>query len=391
MKQTMHFVGVNMKPTNQPVDWTYERSQFPVTEKFAYFMNAATTPMNKSVHEVCQGYLDRLLLEGDLNWMIGAQGVEQARHSLAELLGGTSKDYAFGVNSNNNMGLLASAIKHKVGLGNIVYPQDEFPSSYVPWAYQGFELKPVKANLENKILISDILHQIDSNTRAVVVSAVQFSTGCRLHLQQLGNEIRQRGIFFIVNATQALGVVPIDLIASNVDAMVCSSHKWIGAGHGASVLYCTPEFRENIHWPLAGPMSFMDYSYKGSMEQKRIDTNFIESGSMPYMIALAIGASVKNTLRIGLENITHKILETSDYLVSELEAKGLKVISPRDSASIYETSRSGIVSLEINPLTETVEKLKAQNVLVNERRGLMRVSCHYFNDKTDVDRLIQAL
>jgi kynureninase len=127
------------------------------------------------------------------------------------------------------------------------------------------------------------------------------------------------------------------------------------------------------------------------MEQKRIDTNFIESGSMPYMIALAIGASVKNTLRIGLENITHKILETSDYLVSELEAKGLKVISPRDSASIYETSRSGIVSLEINPLTETVEKLKAQNVLVNERRGLMRVSCHYFNDKTDVDRLIQAL
>lgn len=377
---------------NKEINWNKERLQFLVCENYTYLMNAATTPLRKEVFEAGYEYLRNQYAAGDISWEPLFARIDSSRGMIAEIAGGNAADYAFGANTNYNMNCLAGALKSQSGIGNIVTFKDEFPSTYVPWQYHGYKLNKVEIPQCGKNVIPNLLAAIDSNTKAVVVSAVQFASGLRLNTLRLGGELKKKQIPFIVNATQALGSVPISVDLAQVSALVCSSHKWLGAGCGVSIMYTSPEFRKNIRWPFAGFMSFNDLSFSGNIDTPREDTAFIELGTPNFHTLLALEESLKQALRLGVGNIGARILELTDYIVAKARADQIEVLSYRDEEpDINLSQNSGIIALKVEDPQHLEKELFKQNILVNERRGHLRISPHYYNNFQDIDLLFSTL
>jgi len=84
--------------------------------------------------------------------------------------------------------------------------------------------------------LNDIQKSITTDTRVLVTSFVQFATGFRQDLAALGRLCRERNLLFVVDATQGMGVFPIDVVNCGIDFLVFSVYKWAQAGYGVGGL-----------------------------------------------------------------------------------------------------------------------------------------------------------
>ena len=91
-----------------------------------------------------------------------------------------------------------------------------------------------------------LMQRIDKRTRVIALSAVMFATGFRNDLQAVGQICRERGIYFVVDGIQALGALPIDVQACNIDVLATGSQKWLMAAPGSGFLYMRQELIDDL-------------------------------------------------------------------------------------------------------------------------------------------------
>jgi len=137
-------------------------------------------------------------------------------------------------------------------------PADEFPSCTLPWLQQGYRVDFVCSRDRGLIDLTDIEKSITANTRILVTSFVQFATGFRQNLVALGRLRRDRNMALVVDATQGMGVFPIDVTNSDIDFLVFSGYKWAQAGYGIGGLYVAPRFLKPTSFRVAGWWSVRD-------------------------------------------------------------------------------------------------------------------------------------
>ena len=124
--------------------------------------------------------------------------------------------------------------------GIVVSNELEFPSSNLPWLNKNPDnIRFVKTKDGNKILIEDIVKAVDQNskTKTVVTSHVQYSTGFRQDLKELGRLTKERGLYFEVNPTQSFGALYFNVKDFGIDFMVSNGHKWILSSFGIGAIY----------------------------------------------------------------------------------------------------------------------------------------------------------
>ena len=88
---------------------------------------------------------------------------------------------------------------------------------------------------------------MDARTRVLTVSSVEFASGFRNDLDALGELCRERGVFFFVDAIQSLGVFPLDVQQTPIDALSADGHKWLLGPEGAGIGYIRREWVERLH------------------------------------------------------------------------------------------------------------------------------------------------
>jgi cysteine desulfurase / selenocysteine lyase len=371
-------------------NWNEIRNQFPATKNATYFVSAAVGPFSTKVFEAYQKHIKLMYEHGDLYYMDSFQATDDSRALLAQMLGGSVDDYGFGPNTSHNMNILAMMLKSE-GTGNIVAPADEFPSSILPWYHHGFEVRQVPSD-NGRVSNERILDQVDENTKAVVHSAVQFSTGYRQDVNSLGRSLHEKKTPFIVNATQSLSVFPLSVEEAKVSAVTASCHKWVGAGYGASILYVCPEWRQKYEWPLAGWLSVEDPSSMANEPPKLMKkAAAIETGVMPYTTIIGLRAALELALELGVENIAKRVLALSNLLEEQLKDLPVKFLTARDSQGALDSCNSGILVLQIDDPQALEDFLKTKNIFVNARRTGVRIAIHYFNNEEDIQKLVAAL
>ena len=78
------------------------------------------------------------------------------------------------------------------------------------------------------LMFSDqnILSLIDNDTAAIVLSHVEYTSGQRYNLKQWSDEIHSRGGLLVVDATQSMGTIPINVHDEGIDVLVAGGYKW---------------------------------------------------------------------------------------------------------------------------------------------------------------------
>ena len=80
---------------------------------------------------------------------------------------------------------------------------------------------------------ADILSLIDENTAVVVISHIEYANGQRYDLSRFSEAARSVGALLMVDATQSMGMVPINAPESGADVIVASGYKWLRGTYGA--------------------------------------------------------------------------------------------------------------------------------------------------------------
>src|SRR5215213_3120582 len=233
------------------------RSLFPITERAIYFNHAAISPPPTTTIRAIEAQLKDVNENGSANFRNWLAVKEQARQLLANLLGARAEQVAFVRNTSDALSTVANGLTWKPD-DNIVTFRCEFPSNIYPWLRVrdafGVEVRLCEER-GGRIDFAELSSLIDHHTRVVSISHVQYASGFRVDLKRLGRVARQHDALFVVDAIQALGVIPVDVEAEFIDVAAGAGHKWLLAPEGVGYLYLSDRARERIQPTLVGWVS----------------------------------------------------------------------------------------------------------------------------------------
>jgi selenocysteine lyase/cysteine desulfurase len=366
------------------------REEFPITRNYNFLNHASAAPLPRRVLAAMQEYLDHQHRNSYVRGGYGAK-VEYARRAAARMINAKPDEIAFTKSTAEGICFVANGLKWNTG-DNVVTTAVEFPSNRYPWMNLQARGVQVRRILEEagRIPLDSLIDAIDSHTRVVTVSAVQYISGHSLDLRTLGEWCQKRGVLFCVDAIQALGVLPIDVREMKIDFLASGGHKFLCGPEGSGIFYCERE--------LAGHLrpSIMSWrSMKGGEDFTRHSTEYhddahrFEASSYNLAGIFGLGASMELLMEIGIDNIARHVLALTDRLVEGLRQKGYIIFSPRG-----EGEKSAIVSV----LSRTHDVTAMQRHLEQEHRiitvvrdGKLRVSPHLYNTLEEIDRVVEAM
>lgn len=366
------------------------RAEFPVTERLIYFNHAAVSPISNRVREAMAHLLDDVSKHGALNWKAWQEVVNRARSKAAELIGAAPSEIAFVKNTSEGIACCASGLELQAG-DKVVSVQGEFPANIYPWmalAEQGVELDLVEQR-DGRIDVRELAARLDHRTKVLTISFVQFLSGFRSDLKLLGRVCRDRGVLFIVDAIQGLGAFPLNVRECCIDALAADSHKWLLGPEGIGMFYCSERLLPRLKPRIVGWTSVKDWAnYLDYRLDYREDAGRFECGTLNTASIYGFDAALSLILEVGVERIQKKVLDLTDHLRQGLVGKGFQLYGSREPGE-----SSGIVSFSCKPLDarEVSQALRREGIEVSPRCGKVRVSPHFYNLRSEVDRLLDLL
>ena len=311
----------------------------------------------------------------------------RARERAATLLGVSTDEVAFLPSTSDGVNMVAQTIDFKPG-DNVVVETIEFPSDIYPWLLQqqhGVEVRFVGTGFD--VPPGALEAAIDARTRAVALSHVSYLTGVRHDLASVAEAAHAVGAIFIVDASHALGVVPVE--ARLADFVFSCCYKWQLGCTGIAVGFWNRQLQPDWAPRMAGWMSAKPLDGEGEMRRHtftpRDDAMRMTLGNPSFPGAYVVDNGFQYILNVGIEKIEAHVLELTARLREGLDELGLEVLTPAEPAR-----RAGNVCIARADGKRLAELLAERGVLVWEADGRVRYSAHLYNDSTDVDRAIEA-
>jgi len=368
------------------------RAQFPILDQGLYLNHAAIAPWPRCTADEVQTFAAENALKGPDGYRDWIVREKKLRRNLARLTGAASADdIALLKNTTEGISLVAWGLDWKSG-DNMVLPRGEFPSIRLPWLAQaahGVEIREVDIRTAENAE-SALLEAMDSRTRLLSVSAVQWNDGFRLDLETLGKACRSKSVLFFVDAIQQLGALSVDVETCHVDFLAADAHKWLLGPEGIAVFYCRASARPRLRLIQQGwhmfdnPWNFHRQEWEPSTSAKRF-----EAGSPNSVGQAALHASLNLLLMTGMEQVSRQILQNTEFLINALPLiAGVQITSRTEPER-----RSGIVSFthESLPSKTLNTRLAESGATCAVRGNSIRLSPHFYQDETELTEFIQIL
>lgn len=368
------------------------RSMFPVTERWAYLNHAAVSPLSTRVQRVMSGFVDDTVDNGVVYYKKYREELDAVRRSAAQLLGADIEEIALTGNTSDGLLIVANGLLCRPG-DNIVTADIEFPANVYPWKFleqrREVEVRLVPGR-EGRVLMDDLAAAIDDRTRLVAISFVQFASGYRIDLGAVADLCRRHDAYLCVDAIQGLGALPMDVREAGIDFLAAGGHKWLMGPVGTGIFYVRRDLIEDLTPTHAGWLAVQDsddyFCFDSPLQH---DARRFRSGSANTPGLLGLGASIETLMEVGPENTESHLLDLTDYLIEGLRSRGMTVLTPHQTPA----ERSGIVCFQsATHDPETIyARMEDAGVVVAARGDRVRVAPHCYNDRDDVDRLLEAL
>jgi len=303
------------------------------------------------------------------------------KNNIAGFMNTAPQDIALIPNFSYGLNAVVQALN---GDEKVLLYRKDFPSVYIPFVINHFNI--VWLDDEDGFLID--LHKIGDLIKTekidiVAISHVQWHTGFKLDLKSLCSVCRSLGARTIIDATQSLGAVDISIPDVLPDVLIASNYKWMNAGFGTGILYMAPEFATQYPPKVSGAHSNAFQFADGSFTRNTSVTNY-EPGSVNMFGVSILNQAILEKQALGMEFIEQHNAALTKQLTEGLAALLVPIVGPAAP-----DNRSSIVVLEDqNGLSA---HLAAQNIIVTNRNGYIRLSVHFYNTETDIDRAVHCI
>lgn len=377
----------------QEPDWSAVRAEFPVLERWAHLNTAAFGPMPRAaVRAMSEHWVhrDETASSEFLGWFDRLDGL---RAKIAKLLNAGPADIGFCPNAGTALSWFLHGMDWRQG-DEVLGMEHEFPNNlYAPRMLDrmGVRFRALRAP-ERAFTPNTVLAALGPRTRAVLISSVNYSNGMRAPLEELGPELRSKGVLLCLDGTQSVGVLRHDLRKAPVDFLFAHGYKWMLAPAGSGFFYASPDMREQLHptvvsWRSHQTWRDFERLHHGRPELCR-EAALYEGGVQPFSLLFALEASLDLILECGQGAIERRSLRLARECREALRAAGGEVggrAGDSCDAPIVTASFPGLDAIQVR------ERLEKRKVAVAARQGNLRVSLDFFNNRDDIRRLVAAL
>ena len=365
------------------LDWEKIRLDFPVCERAVYLNSAAAGPVSRPAMEAAARFYGEMMEEGDARWDEWLEQREIIRRRIAAFINAEPDEVAFTTNTSTGMNLIVDALE---GRGEVITSDLEFPVSTIIWLHRGIRVHQVET-VEGELRLAEVRRAMNNQTAIICLSHVQYSNGFRANLEELGSIKGDHTL--VVNASQSAGAFEIDVKRMRIDALCSTGHKWMLSGYGSGFVYLSRKLLDETRPRTIGWLS-VEEPFEMRNREFHIRTDAAaraETGCPHFAGIFALGATTDYLMKTGTLEIKERVLALNRQLTGRLAEEGWNVLSPlRD-----ERSRSGETLVATPRPKRVVAQLLHRNIMVTEKPQGIRVSTHFFNNESDIERLVAAL
>lgn len=368
-----------------------QREAFDLPDDVAYLNCAFMAPQMRRVSEVGIAALQRK----QRPWKIGStdffDDLERLRGLFAQLIQGDADGVAV-VPAVSYAVSTAAANVSASRADRIVVLADQYPSNVYPWhdlaRRSGASVVAVERP-DDGDWTRAVVESIDERTVVVAVPNCHFMTGALIDVATIGQAARAVSATFVIDATQSLGVLPLDVNEVAADMVVAAGYKWLLGPYSVGYAWTAPHCRDwrplEHHW--AGREGSEDFAHLTSYTDtfqpgaRRFDggeaSNFV-------LVPMAL-AALEAVAEWSVERVAATVEPLTAAVVNGAAAIGLPVHAEPHVRHIVG------LRLPVGSPAAVVQRLAEAQVHVSLRGESLRISPYVYNTADDVERLLAAL
>ena len=364
------------------------RKEFPAVERITYLDSGFQTPLARPVKAAIDRFLSESLETAGPK-SVWLDRVEQTRKKLARFLGASADEIAFTKNTSESMNIAANALPLRAGDKVLMIHGDHPNNAY---AFLNLRRKGVTVEfvpMTEVVNAESLRPYIDASTRAVSMSQVTFHAGHRFDIESIGALCDEKGLYFVVDVMQAIGVVPIDAKALRATFIGSGSHKGLLVPQGLGLLYWDKSRIElEPAYLAAASLAEVPADLIARPDELELapTARRFELGNFNLPAIHALGASLDMIEALGVQHIQNHCLDLGDHLIAGLDALDVRLVGPRDRR--HRAPHIYVIAL---PAAEWLGHFEQNGIRVSPERDGIRVSFGMFNIFADVDHLIDII
>ena len=387
------------------------KKDFPLLEnrKITYLDSGATTQKPQYVIDAVKEYYE----DDNANIHRGAYSLsmettlkyEEVRNKIAKFINARfPEEIIYTKNATESLNLIA----YSYGMENVEKDDEivlsimEHHSNLVPWQkvakVKQAKLKYMYINDELEISDEEIETKITDKTKIVAIAHVSNVLGTINNVEKIIRYAHKKGAIVIVDASQSIPHMKIDVQKLDADFLVFSGHKML-APLGIGILYGKRELLNKMGPFLMGG-DMIEYVYEDKTTYAPLPNKF-EAGTQNVEGVIGLGAAIDYINKLGydkIEKIENEVLDYAREKLSNLEYLDLYLPKKENHSSVISFNIKGVHPHDAASILDT------ENVCVRSgnhcAQPLMRflgidstcrASFYFYNTKEDVDKLIEGL
>jgi selenocysteine lyase/cysteine desulfurase len=373
-----------------------QRALFDIPREICYLNAASYSPLPLRTQQAGRDAVGRKGRPWTLPASFANEQYERTRAAAARLINAEASDVALIPSISYGVATAAKLLTVPRGT-RVVVLEDDHSSPVLEWhsraEAQGFTVETIKRP-DDGDWTSAVLAAIERSGAAQVslasISWVHWSDGGLIDVDKVGAALRQRGAAFLIDATQGVGVLAMDVKRLDPDFVMFPTYKWVLGPYGRAFLYVAKRHQGGI--PLeqisAGRRNvraenvvyFTDLSYVG-------DARRFDMGERDYFISMEMAAiGMEMVAEWGATAVAQRLKMLTERVAEGVRGIGVSVPESRLRAPhILSLAFKGAMPAGV------VEGLASEGVYVAPRLGRLRISPHVYNDEADADRFVEAL
>ena len=376
------------------------RAETPGCAEVAHFNNAGSSLPPAPVLETHLAYLRREALIG------GYEAQEEAQHRLdavyaatARLVGGSGPDeVALFENATRAFDMALYAVP--LAAGDVILTSTaEYHSMFVTYLHRargGVRVEVVPPDATGQLDVGALRKRLDARVRLIAMTYMPTNGGLVQPAEAVGEVAREAGIFFLLDATQTVGQIPLDVRRLGCHALAGTSRKYLRGPRGVGFLWVTRDWIERLEPPL------MEGHAAEWVEPERYvirpDAKRFEVWESNVAARLGFGAAIEYAQALGLERIWTRVQALAETLRTRLAAApGVSVrdlgvvrggivsftVRGADAARVKAALRAACINVTVSPARGTLLDMRARGL-----SEVLRASVHYYNTDEEIDRLV---